>query len=411
MYPHLSLPPSRGKRFWGPLPTGCPWSHGNDGNVIDTQISLCYDRYIVSRSTYAGRKAGREQPVQAQSNTTDTTPAILRKYLDGVEEALDALLAPNDPDIGVMLRYHLGRVDESGRPTALSQGKRLRPSLCMFACEAVGGLPERALPAAAALELVHNFSLIHDDIQDGDLQRHHRPTVWAVWGKPKALQAGNVMRVMADVGVQRVLGEGLAPEVVAGCSLSLSRAYLEMIEGQWLDMDFEGRTDVDTAAYLEMIARKTGALIRCSMHMGSLVGNGDAETVQAMTRCGRYLGLAFQIRDDYLGVWGCEEETGKPIGSDLRRKKNSLPLVYAMERAGSAEREQIQSIYAREEVDDRDVASMMGILEQLGVSDYVQRLAEKQAALAREALESVPTTERARKEMEELVEFLLTRQR
>ena len=349
--------------------------------------------------------------MNAQENRTDATPAILRKYLDGVEEALDGLLAPNDPDVSVMLRYHMGRVDESGRPTALSQGKRLRPSLCMFACEAVGGLPEQALPAAAALELVHNFSLIHDDIQDGDLQRHHRPTVWAVWGKPKALQAGNVMRVMADMGVQRIHGERLSPEVVAGCSRALSHAYLEMIEGQYLDMDFEGRTDVDTAAYLEMIARKTGALIRCSMHMGSLVGNGDAETVQAMIQCGRYLGLAFQIRDDYLGVWGREEETGKPIGSDLRRKKNSLPLVYALERAGSAEREEIQSIYAKEEVDDRDVDSMMGILEQLGVSGYVQSLAQKQAALAREALESVPTTERAREEMEELVEFLLTRQR
>ncbi len=349
--------------------------------------------------------------MEAQRNRIDTTPAILRKYLDGVEESLDELLSPNDPDMSTMLRYHMGWVDENGQPTPLSQGKRLRPSLCMFACEAVGGLPEQALPAAAALELVHNFSLIHDDIQDGDLQRHHRPTVWAVWGRPKALQAGNVMRVLADLGVQRLVGERLAPDVVAGCSRALSNAYLEMIEGQYLDMDFEGRTDIDTTGYLEMVARKTGALIRCSMHMGSLVGSGNAETVQAMSRCGRYLGLVFQIRDDYLGVWGYEEETGKPIGNDLRRKKNSLPLVYALEKADSAEREHIQSIYAKEEVDDRDVASMMDVLEQLGVSNYVQMLAQKQADLAQEALESVPTTERAREEMQELVEFLLTRQR
>ena len=210
----------------------------------------------------------REQTVEAQRNRIDTTPAILRKYLDGVEEALDELLSPNNPDMSTILKYHMGWVDESGNPTPLSQGKRLRPSLCMFACEAVGGLPEQALPAAAALELVHNFSLIHDDIQDGDLQRHHRPTVWAVWGRPKALQAGNVMRVLADLGVQRLVGERLAPDVVAGCSRALSNAYLEMIEGQYLDMDFEGRTDIDTTGYLEMVARKTGALIRCSMHMG-----------------------------------------------------------------------------------------------------------------------------------------------
>ena len=261
-------------------------------------------------------------------------------------------------------------------------GETAAPSLCMFACEAVGGEPEQALPAAAALELIHNFSLIHDDIQDGDLQRHHRPTVWAVWGKPPALQAGNVMRVLAGMGLHRLLGGRVEPDVVAACCRALNDACLGMIEGQYLDMDFEGRRDVDTSAYLEMVARKTGALIRSAMQMGSLVGNAGSESVRAMTLCGHYLGLAFQIRDDYLGVWGREEETGKPIGNDLRRKKSSLPMVYALERAGGSEREQLQSIYAKEQVDDGDVASMMAALEELGVADYVQRLAERQAVLA-----------------------------
>ena len=344
--------------------------------------------------------------MEAERNHPDATPAILRKYLDGVEEALDELLSPNDPDMCTMLKYHMGWVDESGNPTPLSQGKRLRPSLCMFACEAVGGLPEQALPAAAALELVHNFSLIHDDIQDGDLQRHHRPTVWAVWGKPKALQAGNVMRVLADLGVQRLVGERLAPDVVAGCSRALSNAYLEMIEGQYLDMDFEGRTDIDTASYLEMVARKTGALIRCSMHMGSLVGSGNAETVQAMSQCGRYLGLAFQIRDDYLGVWGCEEETGKAIGNDRERPAEEE------ERQGRGRQGRASGVRhgeGRRRGEGADTVHLRQ--EQLGVSNYVQMLAQKQADLAQEALESVPTTERAREEMQELVEFLLTRQR
>ena len=124
--------------------------------------------------------------MEAARNQPEATPAILLKYLDGMESALGELLSPNDPTLRTMLMYHMGWVDERGNPTTLSQGKRLRPSLCMFACEAVGGEPEQALPAAAALELIHNFSLIHDDLQDGDLQRHHRPTVWAVWGKPPA---------------------------------------------------------------------------------------------------------------------------------------------------------------------------------------------------------------------------------
>ena len=349
--------------------------------------------------------------MEAARNQPEATPAILLKYLDGMESALGELLSPNDPTLRTMLMYHMGWVDERGHPTTLSQGKRLRPSLCMFACEAVGGEPEQALPAAAALELIHNFSLIHDDIQDGDLQRHHRPTVWAVWGKPPAMQAGNVMRVLAGMGVHRLLGGRIEPDVVAACCRALNDACLGMIEGQYLDMDFEGRRDVSTSAYLEMVGRKTGALIRSAMQMGSLVGNADSESVRAMTLCGHYLGLAFQIRDDYLGVWGREEETGKPIGNDLRRKKSSLPMVYALEWAGDAEREQLQSIYAKEQVDDGDVASMMAALEELGVADYVQRLAERQAVLALEALDGLEITAGAREELRQLTDFLMTRQR
>ena len=343
--------------------------------------------------------------------SSDDTPAILRTYLDGVERAIDELLCTDDSDLGVMLRYHMGRVDEAGRPTSLSQGKRLRPSLCMFACEAVGGAPEQALPAAAAIELVHNFSLIHDDIQDGDLQRHHRPTVWAVYGKPQAVQAGNAMRVLADLGVGRLMTETLEAPVAAACSRALSEACLEMIEGQVLDLDFEGRTDVDTAAYLRMIGLKTGALIRCSMYMGALAGGGDADTVGALARCGSHLGLVFQIRDDYLGIWGREDETGKPAGNDLRQKKNSLPVVYALERAGGEEREYIQYVYAKENVDDSDVASMVELLERLGVPAHMQRLAEQQATLVEEALGGVRTSESSRETLRELVHFLLTRDR
>ena len=219
------------------------------------------------------------------------------------------------------------------------------------------------------------------------------------------------MRVLAGMGLHRLLGGRVEPDVVAACCRALNDACLGMIEGQYLDMDFEGRRDVDTSAYLEMVARKTGALIRSAMQMGALVGNADSESVRAMTLCGHYLGLAFQIRDDYLGVWGREEETGKPIGNDLRRKKSSLPMVYAVERAGDAEREQLQSIYAKEQVDDGDVASMMALLEELGVADYVQRLAERQAVLALEALDGLETTAEAREELRQLTDFLMTRQR
>ena len=346
-----------------------------------------------------------------QRTEIDDTPAILRCYLDGVEQAIDDLLGRSDADLSVMQRYHMGWVDEAGRPSSLSQGKRLRPSLCVFACEAVGGVREQALPVAAAIELIHNFSLIHDDIQDGDMQRHHRPTVWAVYGKGQAVQAGNAMRILAGLGLRGLMEEQGESAVAAACSHALSQACLEMIEGQFLDVDFEGRTDVDTASYLRMIGLKTGALLRCAMYMGAMSGSGDADTVEALARCGRHIGLVFQIRDDYLGIWGREDETGKPAGNDIRRKKNSLPVVYALEQAGGEERELIRSVYAKDEVDDADVASLVQALEGLGAPEYVQSLAAQQAALVEETLAGVRASERARRELQELVQFLLTRDR
>jgi geranylgeranyl diphosphate synthase type I len=346
-----------------------------------------------------------------ERESQDKTPAILGKHREEVENSLIKALSLHDPNLHTMLRYHLGLGDEHGNPTLSNQGKGLRSSLCMFACKAVGGLSEQAISAAVALELVHNFTLIHDDIQDGDMERHHRPTVWAIWGAPKALEAGNVMRILADLSIQQLPHHQMASEVTATCSELLTSAYLETVEGQYLDLDFEGRTDINTSNYLDMISRKTGALIRCSMQLGALTGNGDARTVQALAKCGQYLGAVFQIRDDYLGMWGYEEETGKAVGNDLRRKKNSLPLVYALEQAGTMEKEQLQSIYAKEQVEDRDVASTLALLTDLGAAEYVQGLAQDHAARALEALDVIKLVPGAREELQELVEFLLTRQR
>ena len=346
-----------------------------------------------------------------ERESLDKTPAILGKHRQQVEGSLHNALSLHSPDLQTMLRYPLGLGDEHGNPTLSNQGKGLRSSLCMFACEAVGGLPEQALSAAVAIELVHNFSLIHDDIHDGDRERHHRPTVWAIWGAPMALQAGNVMRILADLSIQQLPHHQVAPEIVAMCSKLLTSAYLETVEGQYLDLDFEGRTDIDTSNYLDMISRKTGALIRCSLQLGALTGNADAKTVQALTTCGQYLGAVFQIRDDYLGIWGYEEETGKAAGNDIRRKKNSLPLVYALEQAVNMEKEQLQSIYAKEQVEDRDVASTLALLADLGASDHVQRLAQDYATRALESLDGLELMPGAREEFQELVEFLLTRQR
>ena len=345
------------------------------------------------------------------TESEEKTPAILAKHRVQVEDYLHKAVPPHSSDISTLLRYHLGWADERGNPAVSEQGKGLRASLCIFACEAVGGRQELALSAAAAIELVHNFSLIHDDIQDGDKERHHRPTVWAIWGTPKAIQAGNFMRILADLALHQPPHSKVPSETLATCSKLLTTAYLRTVEGQYLDLEFEGRTDINTASYLDMIARKTGALIQCSMQMGALLGNGHPKTVKAMSTCGKHLGAVFQIRDDYLGIWGLEEETGKAVGNDLRRRKNSLPLVHALDHAHGADREHLRSIYAKEQIEDTDVSYTLDLLASLRTPEYLQNLAQDHASKALKALVGIQLIPGANEELEELVEFLLTRQR
>ena len=253
-------------------------------------------------------------------------PAVFDRYREEVGLALRASLSGDDSPIRRMLAYAMGWVDAEGVPTLATEGKALRPTLCLLACEATGGVSADAMPAAVALELVHNFSLIHDEIQDRDDVRRHRPTLWTVWGERKALVAGNVMRILADMALW---GHQDRETALAVAEL-VTQANLEMIEGQYMDLHFEGRMDITLDDYLAMISRKTGALIRCSLVAGAAAGSGDPAIIEAFEESGKAFGMVFQVRDDYLGVWGVESATGKPVGADIRRKKNAFPFVYAM---------------------------------------------------------------------------------
>ena len=222
-------------------------------------------------------------------------PEMFRKYRSSINSAMRNALTQQSSQVYDMLRYYLGWADEEGNPTVATEGKFLRPTLCLFACEASGGSVRQAMPAAVALELIHNFSLIHDDIQDQDETRHHRKTLWAVWGTPKALIAGNVLRVIADASLEGLLREGVDAERALAVVGQLTNAYLGMIEGQYLDVHYEGRTEVAMPQYLDMIARKTGALIRCAFTMGALIGSSSDENFEAFSESGESLGFLFQI--------------------------------------------------------------------------------------------------------------------
>jgi geranylgeranyl diphosphate synthase type I len=292
-----------------------------------------------------------------------------------------------------MMRYHMGWVDSELNPVESQGGKRLRPVLCLLCCEAAGGEVEQALPAAAAVELVHNFSLVHDDIEDGSHYRRGRRTVWDLWGSPQAINVGDGLFVLARQVLHRLGERGVPPARCLAVSQALDRACLALCEGQHSDMTFEGRVDVDRDEYLAMIRRKTAALLATAAQMGVLVASDDEALAAGCYRFGENLGLAFQIQDDILGIWGDEEQTGKSAATDIRDKKKTLPVVYVLthpdERLSA---EQLIEIYRRPApLHAADIEATLAILDQAGARRYAEEMAHSYHAQALASLDQCQT--------------------
>ena len=338
-------------------------------------------------------------------------PAMFDRYREHLENALAAAVPPlQDHAVNTLLRYHLGWCDPTGTPAAtpVSQGKALRPTLCMFVCDALQGDPGHAAPAAAALELIHNFSLVHDDIQDQGMERRHQPTVWAVWGTEHALVAGDAMQSLGDLSTLNL--DGSVPSVTTiRISQLLTQSYLEMIEGQCRDLEFERREVIASNEYLDMIALKTGALIRSSMVIGATIATDDSETLEGVARFGRAIGRLFQIRDDYLGIWGDEAITGKSTDSDIVQRKKSFPIVYAFQHAGGADREELLRLYSQEALEEADVNRVMDILDHLGADRQTDELTEATADEGRAALAMLELPPWATEDATNLIDFMAYR--
>jgi geranylgeranyl diphosphate synthase type I len=244
---------------------------------------------------------------------------ILERYRTLIAEGLTRVAGLDGP-LGLLVRYPLGLSEADGRPGPGIGGKLLRPSLVLFSCEALGGKPEKALPLACALELIHNFSLVHDDIQDGDEFRRGRPTAWKVFGLGQAINSGDALLVLA---LDTALSADLPDETKVLAQKALLSATLRMIEGQVLDLSAEGKP-LSVEGYLEMARRKTGALLGCALELGALAG-GRPDLRELSLALGEELGLAFQIRDDILGIWGDPGENGKARGKRSSPKKAVFP--------------------------------------------------------------------------------------
>jgi geranylgeranyl diphosphate synthase type I len=342
------------------------------------------------------------------------TTYLFTRYVELLQDALkgevarlrkhsSSLTIPELDSFYGQLGYHLGWLDAHFVPVQHHTGKLLRPTLLLLAYEAAGACQatskreekihlDRALPAAIAIELVHNFTLIHDDIEDGDRERRSRPTAWAVFGIPQAINLGDGLASLSRLALFTLLDQGVEADLVARLGCCLDRAILTVIEGQHMDLRFERQEQVTVPACLEMITRKTAALLACAAEMGARLGCRDELTIKALHQFGWHLGIAFQVRDDLLGIWATREEAGKMPAGDVLRRKKTLPVLHAIQHASPQDHAWLRLFYSQQEVPESEqVDQVLSILERTRSREYCQHFLNEQCLLARNALGQVPT--------------------
>lgn len=307
---------------------------------------------------------------------------------------------------GKMVAYHMGWADQAGRPHSVKTGKLVRPSLCVWACSALGGDPAAALPAASAIEWFHNFTLVHDDIQDEDRRRHGRETVWSLWGVPQAINAGDAMQALAFLSIARGSAH---PERAARAIAAIASAGLVVIEGQCLDLELEGQVDTGLRAYLRMVSAKTGALLGASVESGAILAGAGEDVAARLRHAGRLLGTAFQIRDDWLGMYGDPAVTGKSSSGDASRYKMTFPVVAGLQQMSTLQRRRLRELFRGH--DEHTETKLRALLEEVRAEDLTRNAAERYAAKAVYVVARSGVSAEALEAFEEVAYYIATRSR
>ncbi len=288
-------------------------------------------------------------------------------------------------------------------------GKRLRPAIVVAVAQALGEPVDKALPFAAAVELVHNFTLIHDDIMDRDEFRRGVPTVHKLWGEPLAITAGDLLFAKAFEALSDALERGVPAERVSRATRILAHATAVIAEGQAMDLMFEEEEEVGIDEYLVMIYKKTGALFEASAVLGGLAATDEEYVLEELANFGRSLGIAFQIRDDILGIAGKEEELGKPVYSDIREGKKTLPIIYALKQLEGEAREKLMMVLGKRDASRSELEEAAKLIESSGAIEYAEGKAREYVDKAIAALRAALPDNDYRRILEELAKFVATR--
>lgn len=327
-------------------------------------------------------------------------------YLPHIETEMRSVLnrGAQPTQFNTMLNYHLGFASADGATAQGAGGKRIRPQLTLLSCEACGSDWRQALPAAAAIELLHNFSLIHDDIEDRDELRHGQPTLWKQWGEAQAINAGDAMFALAHIALLRTVDCDAPAERVVRAMRAFDEMCVRLTIGQHLDLSFETRDDVTAEEYMRMIEGKTAALTSAACEIGALIGGADDATVQAFAEFGKWLGMSFQLQDDVLGIWGDPAVTGKH-DSDLVHGKKTLPVLFAAERDSTVR----ERYFNKRTLGGQDLIVLRDTIEVAGGRAHTELASESAYAKALESLESTGVSNEAQRALHELAQSLLRR--
>ena len=329
------------------------------------------------------------------------------RYRPLVQQEMREVIGASPDGLYAWMRYHLGWEDRAGRPVEASPGKMVRPMALLLATELCGGRAELAVPAAAAVELIHNFSLLHDDVEDSSDTRRGRETVWTFAGVAHAINAGDGMFTLAHLAMYRLGATGVDPARMVAASRELHEACLRLVEGQYLDISFEERSDVTLEEYLRMAEGKTAAMFAAPFAIGALLAGAEPRVVDGYREFGRRIGLAFQAVDDVLGIWGDPVVTGKPVGDDLASRKMTYPVIAAL----AAEQDgRLRAAYADRSLSSADVPALRALVEATEARALTEEMASIEERAALDALRTAGVDEEATRLCAEFARTLVGRE-